>query len=368
MNILFIWEHYYPELGGLERSTERLAIGLQKYYKARVTILTSNFPWEESYSIRNGVQIVRSWDFWKMDYISLKSGIDSCKEKLWEHDIISLFGIWDQADTRYWNVIFEDRAPSTLKIWTSGDIDVKWIDRNALRKFEWHLCQNPWIESELLDLWIPRDTIFSIRNGLDINDFLNWCPSKTQAREQLRIPQSKFVIGGIWRFVRRKNFDLIIEAFFDFYNQCDDKPLILLQWSDFGQSDGIESELRHQLTKLPNEAFILLPASENTEVALSASDAFITLWDREWAPNIILEAQVLWKPVIATDIPGHRVYLDNWNGILVNKNVIEVSQAMHDVRAKEYSPEDILENAEKFEVKKTAWMYMSAYQQILNNK
>lgn len=367
MNILFVWEHYYPELGGLERSTERLAVGLQKYYKARVTVLTSNYPWEESCSIRNGVQIVRSWDFWEMDYTSLKSGIDSCREEFWEYDIISLFWIWDQADTRYWNAIFEDRAPSALKIWTSWDVDVKWIDKSALRRFDWHLCQNSWIENELLELWIARDTVFSIRNGLDISEFLHWCPSKTQAREQLLIPQSKYVISGIWRFVRRKNFDLIIEAFFDFYKQCDgDKPLLLLQWSDFGQSDGVESELRYQLRKLPKGSFMLLPASENTKVALSASDSFITLWDREWAPNIILEAQVLWKPVIATNIPGHGVYLDNWNGVLVDKNVTEVSQAMHYVRAEEYTPEDILENARKFEIKKTAWMYMDAYQKILH--
>lgn len=370
MSILFIWEHYFPEIWWLERSTERLAIWLQKHYSKKVIVLTSKFPWELNQATRNWVDIIRSGEFWKMSSEDVYRWIAQVREEYGEIEIMSMFWIWDNADERYWDAVFDDKSPSALKIWTSGDTKVKGIDIWALKRFDWHLCQNPWIEDELFQYWIERERIFSIRNGLDIDNWIDTSPSQDAAKKALWIPESTYVVSGIWRFVKRKNFDLLIDGYIDFSHKYkwSQKLLLLLQWSDFGQSDWVEFELKQKLKWLPDDSYKLLEANENTEIALSASDVFITLWDREGAPNIILEAQALWKPVIATDIPGHRVYINDFeNGRLIKKEPTEVSNAIRDMNTIWFSPENIQKTARRFNINVTAKMYLDAYKRIINN-
>jgi hypothetical protein len=197
MSLLFVWEHFYPELWGLERSTERLAIWIQKYYKEKVVLLTTNYWNEPILSNRNWIDVYRFWDFLNMDWHSLKEWINHIKEK---HNprFLSLFWIWDDADSRYWDFIFSSWIPSWLKIWTSWDTKVKNIDTEELKNFWWIFCQNPSLKEEVYNLWVSKENIYKVRNWLDINEWNKKIPSQIESRDILWIDRDRYVISWIW--------------------------------------------------------------------------------------------------------------------------------------------------------------------------
>ena len=57
MDIVFICEHYHPEIGGLERSTERLAIQISSNGHI-VQVVAPHHPNLPADSVRNGIRVI----------------------------------------------------------------------------------------------------------------------------------------------------------------------------------------------------------------------------------------------------------------------------------------------------------------------
>jgi glycosyltransferase involved in cell wall biosynthesis len=91
----------------------------------------------------------------------------------------------------------------------------------------------------------------------------------------------------------------------------------MLHGSDFGQEDGEERELRAYARDA--EADIrFVPPTLDPRITLAACDVMATLAEREGAPNIFIEAFATGRPVLATDLPGHSIYVRHTReGLLV---------------------------------------------------
>ncbi|MBO7615267.1 MAG: glycosyltransferase [Bacilli bacterium] len=103
---------------------------------------------------------------------------------------------------------------------------------------------------------------------------------------------------SVGRLTPQKNFSLLINAFYDFYNNHRDYKLII-----FGEGP-LRSELEKQISLLGLSESVLLPGTNQNwhDVAYNAS-GFISSSNYEGMPNSLEEALCLGCPSIATNCP-----------------------------------------------------------------
>lgn len=238
-------------------------------------------------------------------------------------DVVCLFGVGHDRLARWWGPVLE--APIAaggvrlLKVGTDGDIPLRGIAHRMYRQLDGVLCQTSRIASEAEAVGIPARACFPVRNGLDIDKWRNGMPSKSDARRELDVHGDAFVVVGLGRFTLRKRFGDLIQAFDAFAHSLNGtgRPQLVLHGSDFGQDDGDEAGLR-TLARRARYPSRFIPPSIDARVSLTAADVMVTLSERKGAPNIFIEAFATGRPVVASDLPGHRMYVRNQeHGLLV---------------------------------------------------
>ncbi|SFV71350.1 Glycosyltransferase [hydrothermal vent metagenome] len=106
-----------------------------------------------------------------------------------------------------------------------------------------------------------------------------------------------------------------------------------------------EIQLLIKKLKLENNVFYLGQVS-NPYSYLNASDCFILPSDHEGQPMTLLEALILKKPIIATDIVGNRSVLENRPGLLVENSEEGVYKGMIDFIEGNYKEEKLFDEQE----------------------
>ncbi|MBA4603654.1 glycosyltransferase family 4 protein [Thermoactinomyces mirandus] len=370
MNILFVCEYFWPVIGGLERSTERLAEEfVRKGHTVRV--LTKVLPDTKKYENRNGMMIYR----FSNDDLTFTENAEG-HGIMEDAEVICLFGVGHDIEAKHWEPLFRRGVPVFVKIGTQGDVANKGIRPENFLRFNGILCQNDAIAEEAISIGVPKEKCFEIRNGLSIRRWQSNLLDKMSARKKLGVSENAFVCSAIGRFVERKKFPLIINSFFKVLEDMDteDKEVkLLLQGSDFGQHDGEEKYIREMVD---NSRFrsnvVYISPYENTGLTLSASDVFITMGLREGAPNIIIEAFASGCPVIASDIPGHDVYIkDKEQGLLVDTDSDQLAAAILDLyknkELRHYMTQQALERSFAFDIQLTSDDYLKCFKNALAN-
>lgn len=111
--------------------------------------------------------------------------------------------------------------------------------------------------------------------------------------------REKTVVGA-GRLEPQKNFDLLLDAFADFYRSHGDYRLVI-----YG-----EGSLRKQLTEhieslsLPAGAISLPGVDDALPEKISRAGMFVLSSDYEGMPNVLLEAMACGVPCVATDCPS----------------------------------------------------------------
>jgi glycosyltransferase involved in cell wall biosynthesis len=304
MRLVFVCEHYFPEIGGLERSTHRLAIAMQEKGH-NVVVLAPEMPDFNGVGSIDGILVVRS----PYNETHTFSASELSRQYLSDADAICVFGISDDKNARIWHSVFEYAAtPKFLKIGTEGDIKHKGVQETLLRRFNGIFCQNDAIAEECQALGIATENCLRIQNGLDIEE---WNRQINLYKEGSKL-STHFTACAIGRFVVRKRFPIVIEAFRKFAKHNKDATL-LLHGSDFGQSDGEETIIRDLTNRAVREGYnisIISPLVP-TSSTLAVCGTSVSIGQREGAPNIILESLAGGVPVIASDISGHSLYVDH---------------------------------------------------------
>lgn len=369
MNIIFVSEYFWPEIGGLERSTERLAEELINNGHT-VKMITRLIPDTKHYEKRNNIQVYR----FPEEGITFTA--EAKKAGLFDGaEVICLFGVGHDSEAKYWKELFSIGVPVFVKIGTQGDMINKNIPYTLFKQFNAILCQNDGIIEEAIEIGVETEKCQRIKNGLNIAQWRENMLSKDEARMEMNIPKDTFVCSAIGRYVIRKNFPMIISAFLRAVKtdiKMRENSVLLLQGSDFGQHDGEEELLRKIAQEANNIVDIrFIPAGEDTSITLSASDVFITMGQREGAPNIIIEALATGCPVIASHIPGHDVYIRNEiEGFLVDFSEKELATAILNVfNNKELASNmsvNALERSKNFDIKITAQGYLEIFKGAVN--
>jgi len=137
-----------------------------------------------------------------------------------------------------------------------------------------------------------------------------------QINTLIDLPDRFIMAGG--RFLYRKGFDLLIDAFYLVTKLYTDYKLVI-----FG--DGIEmNKLKNQVSDLGLEDYVIFPGKVDNVMQHSSKAIMFVLPSRsEGVPNILIEAMVAGLPCISTDCSpgGARLILNNGEcGLLVENN------------------------------------------------
>ena len=173
---------------------------------------------------------------------------------------------------------------------------------------------------------IHRENIYTIGNGINIEKF-NYDkihPNHNKIRKELNIPIHAKVIGIVARMVKEKGYIEFLAAVQKLYFIQSDFYVVIIGDklnSDYDQ--GISNEIQ-QAKNILGDNLILLGIRDDVPNLISIMDLFCLPSHREGMPRTIIEAMLLKKPVIATNIRGCReLVIDKKTGLLVPANDIE---------------------------------------------
>ena len=357
LTINFIIEYFYPEVGGLEKSTERLAVELVRKGHTVNVITTHSIDGTLKYELFKGINIFRY----------TKNYLQEAKDLYSKADINCVFGVGHILASSVWDDVFAAQKATFIKIGTSGDMSKFGEHKSVFSRFDAVLCQNEALCAEALAVGVSHEKIFKIKNGLDIKQWDQECMPKDLARKELGIPVDATVVSAVGRFVARKNFPLILDGCYKYVKKYNDANFVLvIHGGAEGQHDSDEIRIQKKIQEY-SKSFKIIQRSIKDPVActLSASDLFVTMGEREGAPNIIIEALACSLPVVASDISGHDVYVGSQNGALIQFNADSMSEAFNRILSdKELRTRFMTESrnhSKNFDISITSNLYLEAF-------
>lgn len=210
-------------------------------------------------------------------------------------------------------LFLKDIFPDTRLIVTFHGYDIRLgLEKNdyyaqLFNKFDRVVSICQYSSEKLLELCCPKEKIVSIPNGINLNKF---------RKEETKNDNGLFIITTVARLVEEKNISFALKVI----NTLKKKGINNFEYhlvGDGGLKKVIEQEIDslqlNQIVKmhgaLPEDAVIKV--LENTDIFFLPSRA-------EAFPTVLLEAQAMGIPVIATDIGGVKEALrDKITGYLI---------------------------------------------------
>lgn len=176
------------------------------------------------------------------------------------------------------------------------------------------------LEFSVADGLYPRSKGLVVWNGsadgvnlgvFDISMKAEW---RDSTRKRLQIPARALVFGFVGRLTRDKGLNELLGAFRVILNTRMDAFLMLV--GDPERLGSLDPELLDWARQERRVIFVGFVA--DTERYLAAMDVFVLPSYREGFGSVIVEAESMGVPVVATDIPGPRdAVIQNVTGLLV---------------------------------------------------
>ncbi|MFZ5734939.1 MAG: glycosyltransferase [Pseudomonadota bacterium] len=156
-------------------------------------------------------------------------------------------------------------------------------------------------------LGIPVERYRIVRNGIDAETIARPAPEASQAlRQKLRLPPGVPVVGSIFRFYPEKRPNLWIEAAARVAAKRPDCHFVI-----FGNGP-MRKRVLSSAKKYGFADRLRCPGTiEDAALGLSIMDAFLLTSALEGTPNVVLEAELMEVPVVATEAGGTREAIDD---------------------------------------------------------
>jgi glycosyltransferase involved in cell wall biosynthesis len=153
---------------------------------------------------------------------------------------------------------------------------------------------------------IPRDRIGVVHNAIDLGGRTR-APADAVAalRRSLGIPADAFVMGGVFRLEEEKRPLLWVDTAAAVAKVLPDAWFVV-----FGQGSMHDRMLRRAKQAGVSNRFVMAGVTDEVPTAMSAMDVMLLASHGEGLPNVLLEAQAVGTPVIATDVGGSREAID----------------------------------------------------------
>lgn len=164
-------------------------------------------------------------------------------------------------------------------------------------------------------------------NGLSISEFLNSSYDESAVKKKWGIDEKDFVFGFVGRMVGDKGINELIEAFTEI-NEVYPNTKLLLVGTYEEQLDPVKPITKKRIKE--NPAIIETGFLNDVKETIFVMDVFISPSYREGFGMTLLEANLMGKPVIATEITGYsEIVKEGINGFLIpSKNVLVLKEKM----------------------------------------
>lgn len=170
--------------------------------------------------------------------------------------------------------------------------------------------------------FLSKKKIFNIGNGVDINKFNpNNIKTKTLFKSKLMIPKGSFTIGLICRLVKEKGLLEFLNAAEKVSENFPHVYFVIVGERLKSDHNGsVEKQIIKTKTKIGKKILFLGNRNDVPQI-LSILDLYCLPSWREGMPRSIIEAMMMGKPVLATNIRGSREQIINQKtGVLVPVN------------------------------------------------
>ena len=161
-----------------------------------------------------------------------------------------------------------------------------------------------------------------VGNGVDTLKYnkKNYVNEDINLKKSLNIDTSHIIFGTVSRIVEEKGINEFLKAAVQISKEYKNISFLLIGSKlKSDPNDGIEIEINKAKSILQNRLHILGHRDDIPNL-LSIMDVFCLLSWREGLPVSVIEAMMLSRPIIATNIRGNRELVkDHENGLLVTK-------------------------------------------------
>lgn len=280
-------------------------------YEYNWTIINLN----EQFYIGFGIKKIIS--LWKMAYKVAKI----CKEKhidtiIWQGDFFFMVTALQKIFYKKTKTIA--LVHTTLRIWPWR---LQKILNICLNMNDYIVCISDEEKEYLLKQFkIPSDKLYLIHNSLDIVSVEKklekiWDDISNENENMMYIKNSQcFKYIAVGRYTYQKNYECLIEAFYKTYKKNTNIELYILgDWDEFQKITSIV-----KMYHLEKNVFLLGNKNNPLEYMIHA-DCFVMSSRFEWFPMVLLEAAVVWLPIVSLACPTgpQEVIGENEGGICV---------------------------------------------------
>ena len=239
------------------------------------------------------------------------------------------------------------------------------------------MVENPFDYQMYLDLGIVKKEKLSVQgNGIDLSRFN---PGKVRQadveklRADLKIAKSAKVIGIVARFVFDKGYLELLTAFKELLQKYPDLCLVAAVLDLPSERGTVPEDLPAQMGIADH--LILLKNRKDMENIYSLFDVFALPTHRDCFPRSLIEAAAMQKPIVASDLPGCRVVVENEKtGLLVPaKDPKALANALERLLENPGFAKELGANARQFALEnldeqKICQKILDCYQTLLENK
>lgn len=168
---------------------------------------------------------------------------------------------------------------------------------------------------------IPASKFVACMNSIDVESIRDLALHEPAAELKEWFTGMTFVTMG--RLSPEKDHSKLIDAFARVHREFRDARLLIV-------GDGpLRHELEVKVSSMEMQDVVLLAGQHsNPFPILRCSDCFVLSSNHEGQPMVLLEAMVLGKPIVATDIDGNRGVLKGGHGCLVDNSSEGLSDGM----------------------------------------
>lgn len=190
-----------------------------------------------------------------------------------------------------------------------GDIRQRLV-ADCLPKARFVIALSRELQQQGIEVGCQPESTAVIRNGVDSQGFYHI--DKSAARSELGIDQGEKFIVMVGALIRRKGFDLVIEALAKLQQSTPDLRLRIVG------SEGHEGDFRAELNQLIDrhglqDRVVFQGAVENHRLKYwyNAADVFCLASRGEGSPNVLTEALACGCPAVAADVGAVREIMES---------------------------------------------------------
>lgn len=181
------------------------------------------------------------------------------------------------------------------------------IELALARRSQAIVAVSPEEKQHMLEIGMPASKVKFIANGIRQQSWND----RTTVRRELGIDQNAIVVGFLGRFANQKNPRLLIEAFARL--ECPSNVRLAMVGN--GQ---LETECRKLATDLGIDSRIDWLGFKTAAQSMPAFDLFVMPSQYEGMPYVMMEAMSIGLPIVATDVGGTSIGIEQGtNGFVV---------------------------------------------------